>query len=225
MLADFQPASDQSLLIYFGREITREAHQQVMRLTCLLQSKPVAGILNLHPAYHSLLIKFDPLRYRHADIESILKDCLGHLDDVQLPPTRQIEIPVCYGEELGPDLTDVAAMHHLTTTQVIELHSSTTYDVYFLGFVPGFAYLGELTPQLITPRLSAPRRSVPAGSVGIAGSQTGIYPFAVPGGWRLLGRTPMKMFQPERGTSVLSIGDRVRFVPITREQFAGLGNL
>jgi len=112
---------------------------------------------------------------------------------------------------------------YMTPDQVIELHSSTTYIVYFLGFVPGFAYLGELPPTLVTSRLATPRRSVPPGSVGIAGNQTGVYPFATPGGWRLLGRTPLSMFQPERNElSLLSIGDRVRFTPISPERFAAM---
>jgi inhibitor of KinA len=114
-------------------------------------------------------------------------------------------------------------MHGMTPEQVIELHSSTTYLVYFLGFIPGFAYLGELPEALVTPRLATPRRSVPPGSVGIAGSQTGVYPFATPGGWRLLGRTPVSMFRSDRNElSLLTIGDRVRFTPISSEQFAVL---
>jgi inhibitor of KinA len=127
---------------------------------------------------------------------------------------------VCYGGEFGPDLDEVAELHSITAAQAIELHASTHYLVYFLGFAPGFAYLGELPEALATPRLTMPRRSVPAGSVGIAGSQTGVYPISTPGGWRLLGRTPLAMFRPERAQmSLLSIGDHVRFVPISREQF------
>jgi inhibitor of KinA len=127
---------------------------------------------------------------------------------------------VCYGEELGPDLQDVAATHGMASEQVIQLHTSTTYLVYFLGFVPGFAYLGELPEALVTPRHATPRRKVPAGSIGIAGNQTGVYPCETPGGWRLLGRTPLAMFRPEEdGLSLLSIGDRVRFKAISREQF------
>ena len=222
-VARFQPASDQSLLVCFGREITLEAHQSVMRLLRLLESEPVAGIRNLHPAYCSLLIKFDPLKLGHEDLEAILQPYLDRLEGVHLPEPRQVEIPVCYGGEHGPGLKEVAAMHGMTAEQVIELHSGRTYEVYFLGFVPGFAYLGELPAALATPRLATPRRRVPPGSVGIAGSQTGVYPFATPGGWRLLGRTPIKMFRPDRGAmSLLSIGDRVRFTPITREQFAAL---
>ena len=134
-----------------------------------------------------------------------------------------MEIPVCYGGEFGPDLDEVAALHRISADRVVELHSSATYLVYFLGFVPGFAYLGELPKELITPRLATPRKKGPCGSVGIAGNQTGVYPFETPGGWRLLGRTPLAMFRTDReGLSLLSIGDRVRFVPVSREQFVAL---
>ncbi|HEY4815970.1 MAG TPA: 5-oxoprolinase subunit PxpB, partial [Candidatus Acidoferrum sp.] len=150
---------------------------------------------------------------------------IGRLADVSLPEPRQVEIPVCYGGEHGPDLIEVASMLGITPERVIELHSSVTYLVYFLGFVPGFAYLGELPQALVTSRLATPRRRVPAGSVGIAGRQTGVYPFATPGGWRLLGRTPISLFQPDRDElSALSIGDRARFTPISSEQFAALGS-
>jgi inhibitor of KinA len=219
----FQFASDQTLLVSFGQHITREAHQQVMRLLRLLESERIAGIRNLHPAYCSLLVKFDPLLLRHEDLQATLEQYLGRLDDVALPEPRLVEIPVCYGGEYGPDLLDVCTLHKLEPEQVIDLHSSATYRVYFLGFVPGFAYLGELPEALITPRLPTPRRQVPAGSVAIAGNQTGVYPVATPGGWRLLGRTPLAMFRPDReGLSLLSIGDHVRFAPISREQFSAL---
>jgi KipI family sensor histidine kinase inhibitor len=221
--ARFQCASDQSLLVYFGQQITLVAHQHVVRLLRLLELEPVAGIRNLHPAYCSLLIKFDALNLRHVELEAILRSYLDRLEDVRLPEPRQLEIPVCYGGEYGPDLNDVSAMHGMTPTQAIELHASATYRVYFLGFVPGFAYLGEVPEALATPRLATPRRRVPPGSVGIAGSQTGVYPFPTPGGWRLLGRTPFSMFRPDRNAmSLLSIGDRVRFMPISRERFAVL---
>jgi KipI family sensor histidine kinase inhibitor len=221
--ARFQFASDQSLLVYFGQEITLHAHRQVMKLLRLLQLEPVAGIRNLHPAYCSLLIKFDALRLRHDEMEAILRQYLERLEEVILPEPRQVEIPVCYGGEYGPDLAEVCAIHGMTAAQAIELHASAEYLVYFLGFVPGFAYLGELPKELVTPRLALPRRKVPAGSVGIAGNQTGVYPFATPGGWRLLGRTPLAMFRAEReGLSLLSIGDRVRFTPISAERFATL---
>ena len=221
--AQFQPASDQSLLVYFGARISLESHGKVVRLLRLLQSEPVAGIRNLHPAYCSLLIKFDGLRFTHEDVEAILRNYLDRLQSVPVPEPREKEIPVCYGGNFGPDLADVCALHGMTPAQVVELHTSVTYTVYFLGFVPGFAYLGELPDALVTPRLTVPRRSVPAGSVGIAGKQTGVYPFATPGGWRLLGRTPTKMFRSdENALSFLTIADRVRFTPISPEEFLAL---
>ena len=221
--ARFQRASDQSLLIYFGEQITLNAHENIRKLLLLLEREPIAGVRNLHPAYCSVLVKFDPLKWRHEQLEEILKQYLGRLEDATLPEPRQVEIPVCYGGEHGPDLIDVSEIHGMTPAQVIELHSSTTYVVYCLGFVPGFAYLGELPEALVTPRLPTPRRNVPPGSVGIAGRQTGVYPVATPGGWRLLGRTPLSMLRPEQdGFSLLSIGDRVRFTPINQQQFAAL---
>ena len=221
--ARFQFASDQSLLVSFGQEITLHAHEQVMKLLRLLQLEPVAGIRNLHPAYCSLLVKFDALRMRHDELEAVLRQYLDRLEEVNLPESRQVEIPVCYGGEFGPDLADVCSIHGMTPAQAIELHASAEYLVYFLGFVPGFAYLGELPEALATPRLAVPRRRVPAGSVGIAGNQTGVYPFSTPGGWRLIGRTPVAMFRDEReGLSLLSIGDRVRFAPISEERFGAL---
>jgi KipI family sensor histidine kinase inhibitor len=221
--ARFQFASDQSLLVYFGHRITLQAHERVRKLLRLLELEPVTGIRNLHPAYCSLLVKFDALRMGHDELEAILRKYLERLEEVTLPSPRHLEIPVSYGGEFGPDLGEVAAMHGLTPEEIIELHASVEYLVYFLGFVPGYAYLGELPEALVTPRLGAPRRRVPAGSVGIAGTQTGVYPFATPGGWRLLGRTPIAMFRPDGDSlSFLSIGDRVRFVPISPGEFAAL---
>jgi inhibitor of KinA len=219
----FKLSSDQSLLVYVGREITLQANERVRRLLQLLEAEPIAGVLNLHPAYCSLLVKFDALKLQHDELQAILTQYLDRLGEVRLPEPRLVEIPVCYGGEFGPDLAEVSAMHGLTRAQTIELHSSTSYLVYFLGFAPGFAYLGELPEPLVTPRLATPRRIVPAGSVGIAGSQTGVYPVATPGGWRILGRTPTPMFRAdENGLSLLAIGDRVQFVPISPERFAAL---
>jgi KipI family sensor histidine kinase inhibitor len=221
--ARFQFASDQSLLVYFGHQITLEANDKVRRMLRLLELEPVAGVRNLHPAYCSLLIKFDALRMAHNELEAMLRRYLKRLDEVKLPEPRRVEIPVCYGGEFGPDLAEVCKLRGMTEVHTIELHSSVEYLVYFLGFVPGFAYLGELPKELVTPRLASPRKRVLAGSVGIAGNQTGVYPFATPGGWRLLGRTPLKMFRAEDDElSLLSIGDRVRFTPISAERFAEL---
>jgi KipI family sensor histidine kinase inhibitor len=223
--AQFRPASDNSLLIYFDQHISLATHQHVVKLLRLLELQPISGIVNLHPAYCSVLVKFDALRLRHDEVETRLRPYLDRLDEVSLPEPRHREIPVCYGGEYGPDLAEVCETQSLSAQQAIDLHASATYIVYFLGFVPGFAYLGGLHEALVTPRLSTPRRRVPPGSVGIAGHQSGIYPFATPGGWRLIGRTPVAMFRPDRADmSFLSIGDHVHFTPISPERFAALEN-
>ena len=232
--ARFVKSSDQSLLLYFDRpdaspatdrpphgKLLVEANENVRRLLQLLTLQPLAGVRNLHPAYCSLLVKFDAQKWQHEELEKTLRAYLKQLEDVRLPEPHRVEVPVCYCEEFGPDLNDVAKMHGMKPEQVIQLHSSTIYSVYFLGFVPGFAYLGGLPEALVTPRHATPRRKVSPGSVGIAGNQTGVYPCETPGGWRLLGRTPLAMFRPDRGgLSLLSIGDRVQFRAISREEFA-----
>ena len=217
----FQPASDQSLLVHFGHGISLDTHREIVSFLKLLEAEPLDGIVNLHPAYCSVLVKFDTLKSTHADIEAKLTSCLGRLREVKLPEPHLREIPVCYGGEFGPDLAEVAAIHKLSAEEVIRLHYSATYTAYFLGFVPGFAYLGGLPAQLATPRLQTPRKQVPAGSVAIGGNQTGVYPTATPGGWRLIGKTPLKLFDPVSAhSSFFEIGDHVRFIPITAEEFA-----
>jgi KipI family sensor histidine kinase inhibitor len=219
----FRKASDQSLLIYFDDPNLLDAHRRVAGCLRRFERHRLAGVRNLHPAFRSLLVKFDPLQWTHDELEGELRARVEELDSETVREPRMVEIPVCYGEEFGPDLEDVAQMHGITPQEIVKLHATQTYTTFFLGFVPGFAYLGDLPEKLLTARLATPRKVVPAGSVGIAGRQTGVYPFVTPGGWRLLGRTPLKMFQPERsGMCLLSLGDRVRFVPISREQFAGL---
>jgi len=213
-------ASDQAMLVYLGEEIGLAAHEQVAKLLRLLQDEPVAWIRNLQPAYCSLLVTFDPRAVDHAAVEATLRRYEQRTEKMRLPSCRTVEIPVCYGGEYGPDLDEVAAAHRLTPVQVIELHASCTYHAYFLGFSPGFAYLGDLPVEIATPRLATPRKNVPAGCVGIAGKQTAVYPFATPGGWRLIGRTPIAMFRVDRQPmETVSVGDNVRFRAITREQF------
>jgi KipI family sensor histidine kinase inhibitor len=219
----FRPASDQSLLVSFDRQISLEAHRRIRALLHLLAAEPISSVRNLHPAYCSVLIDFDALKLTHAELETILRGRLARLDEVYLPDPKEFEIPTCYGGEYGPDLNEIAGLHGISPDQLIEAHSSVRYTVHFLGFVPGFAYLGELPEMLRTPRFASPRRTTPAGSVGIADNQTGVYPFATPGGWRLIGRTPLAMFHPDRDNmSLLKIGDVVRFIPISLEQFGAL---
>lgn len=219
----FRAASDQALLVYLGEEIGLSTHERVVRLLRLLQREPLPWVRNLQPAYCSLLVSFDACQVEHAQVEATLRGYEARAEKIALRKPRRVEIPVCYGGEFGPDLETVAAAHGLKTERVIELHSSPTYHSYFLGFAPGFAYLGDLPEALATPRLATPRKKVPAGSVGIAGKQTAVYPFATPGGWNLLGRTPLQMFRVDRETmGLVDVGDEVRFYAITREEFAEL---
>lgn len=219
----FSAASDQTILVYLGEEISRECQQRVVRLLRLLQQGPLPWVRNLQPAYCSLLVQFDSCAVDHAEVEAALRDCELRAEAIPIPEPRMVEIPVCYGGIYGPDLEDVAAAHELMPAQVMEFHSAQTYQAYFLGFAPGFAYLGDVPPEIATPRLVTPRKKVPAGSVGIAGRQTGVYPFATPGGWRLIGRTPLPMFRADREPmNLVSLGDAVRFRPITQDEFTQL---
>ncbi len=207
-----RPASDRSLLVSFGDEISLSAHRQVSVLTHALEG--IRGILNLHPAYASVLVDFDPRLRTHREMEDFVRGRFAAAARVEPPPPRTVEIPVRYGGEFGPDLADVALHTGLSAERVVELHAAAEYLVYFVGFATCFPYLGGLAAELATPRLPAPRRHVPAGSVAIAGTQAGIYPISSPGGWRLIGRTPLRLFDPEASPPpVLRMGDRIRFVP------------
>jgi KipI family sensor histidine kinase inhibitor len=214
-MTTFRYASDQSLMVYLGEQVNLETHHRVLKLLRLLEAEPIPGVRNLHPAYCSLLIVFDPVEQEHGNVERIVGAYMDRLETVELPAPRTVEIPVRYGGNDGPDLNELAAIHNITPERVIKLHSSASYVVYFMGFVPGFAYLGGLPPELATPRLTAPRKRVPKGSVAIGGSHTGVYPFETPGGWRLIGKTPIEIFDPDSAQlSCLQIGDLVRFRPL-----------
>ena len=211
------PASDRSLLVSFGDEISPAIHRQVRALTFRLLQLP--ELRNVHPGYATVLVTFDPLRVRQDQLERAIRAHAEHLDE-WAAGTRKLEIPVCYGGEFGPDLADVARHNGLTPEQVVEIHSSVEYLVYFLGFSPGFPYLGGMPRSIAAPRLASPRTRVPAGSVAIGGEQTGIYPVSSPGGWRIIGRTPRQLFHAERNPpALLAMGDAVRFISIERERF------
>ena len=221
---DFSPtisfASDHSLLVVFGNGVSRDIHHNVLRLFKLLQSTPPNGLRNIHPAYNSVLLSFDPIVVLPKQFELQVTPLLDKLNSVILSSPRVVEIPVCYDRSLGPDLEFVAGHTGLAADDVIQLHASVEYLVYFIGFTPGFPYLGELPDRLATPRLATPRLHVPEGSVAIGGRQTGIYSLASPGGWRVIGRTPLKLFRPrERYPTLLEIGDQVRFRPVSLQEF------
>ncbi len=213
-------ASDHSLVLTFGATISKKAHLDVLRAMKFFEDHPRPSILNLHPAYCTVLIDFNPTQTTIDEMISFCEEGLKQFDTIVLPPHRSIEIPVVYGGEFGPDLNDVAAHHHRSTEDVITIHSSENYVVYFLGFSPGFPYMGGLPEQIATPRLAVPRKNVPAGSVAIGGNQTGIYPLATPGGWRIIGRTPLRLFDAKRNPpTLLQMGDRVTFKKLSTEEF------
>ena len=208
------------MLVYLGDEIGFPAHERVLKLLRLLQKEPPDWLRNLQPAYTSLMVTFDIALVDHSEVELALRQCEQRAEFTPRPKSRVVEIPVCYGGEFGPDLRELAKLHKLKPAQVIRLHSSQTYHAYFLGFAPGFAYLGDVPEEIATPRLETPRTTVPAGSVGIAGRQTAVYPFSTPGGWRLIGRTPKHLFKRNRKTmAAISIGDRVKFRAISHKEF------
>ena len=205
---EIRPAGDRSLLVSFGAEISLETHGRVLRLVGRLAG--LRGIANLHPAYASVLVDFDPLRTNAGQMERALREAAAEADRGPLPEPRTVEVPVRYG---GPDLGDVARMAGMTPEEVIRLHTGAEYVVYFLGFSPGFPYLGGMPEAIAAPRLATPRQRVPAGSVAIGGNQTGIYPVASPGGWRIIGSTSLELFRADREPpALLAMGDRVRFV-------------
>jgi KipI family sensor histidine kinase inhibitor len=214
------PASDSSLLVVLGDAISLDNHERVMSLFRALHHLNDPRVRNLHPAYASLLIDFDPLRLSHEEIASLIDQLAGEGSSQSDRAANVVTIPVCYDTEFGPDLQEVANQAKLPIHEVIRLHSSATYRVHFLGFTPGFAYLGGLPDTLHTPRLATPRKHVPAGSVAIAGTQAGIYPVDSPGGWRLIGRTPVRIFQPDAThPTLLKPGDLVEFAVIDRATF------
>lgn len=214
------PASDSSLLVVFGDAISADLQQRVLALFHVLQARRDPRIRNLHPAYASLLIDFDPLTMTHEEVATLVEILSSNRPSAATDGSEVVEIPVCYDGEFGPDLADVAGHNRISVADVVRLHSSAKYYVCFLGFTAGFAYLGGLPEGLHTPRLSTPRRMVAGGSVGIAGSQTGIYPTETPGGWRLIGRTPLRMFDPQaQSPTRLQPRDRVQFLSIDRATF------
>lgn len=214
------PAGDSALIVEFEERIDPAINARAIALADLLQAAAIAGVRDVVPTYRSVAVFFDPLRTNYDTLlERIERDAGRPAPDAgrQAEPLR---IPVCYGGDLGPDLGAVAAFGGISAEEVIALHASATYRVFMLGFVPGFAYMGIVDARIAAPRHSTPRVRVPAGSVGIAGVQTGIYPAETPGGWQLIGRTPIKPFDANRAQPFLmKAGDAVRFYAIDRAEY------
>lgn len=213
-------AGDSALLIEFGKEISPEINARITAFVHLLKAQHIEGVQDLIPAFTSLLINYDPRVVNYKTLTKRLQKLLKLEVTEEASESRVFEIPVCYGGEYGPDIENIAQNAGLSEEEVIKIHSSKDYLIYMLGFLPGFSYLGGLDERIHTPRLANPRIKIPAGSVGIGGSQTGIYPLDSPGGWQLLGMTPVKTYDPERETPILfEAGDYIRFVPVSEEEY------
>lgn len=219
----FLPAGDRGIVVEFGDEISEEVNAAVRRFVAAAREAALTGVEEVVPTYRSAAVYFDPLRVGRDQLVAELRSCLRGAARVPLPAGRTVVVPTVYGGEWGPDLEDVARHAGITPAEVVEIHSSASYPVYMLGFMPGFPYLGGLSPRIACPRLANPRQKIPAGSVGIAGNQTGIYPQDSPGGWRIIGRTPLRLYDPWRDPpSLCMAGDRLRFRPIDQREYEAI---
>ncbi len=233
-LMDFilHPLGDQAVTIELGTTISEGIFTKVQVITAYLEQHPPIWMIEYIPAFTTVTVFYDPyLLSNQYDQEKLpydvvcdfFKEAFSDLSVQREINTNVVEIPVCYGGEFGPDIETVAKMNGLTIDEVIHIHSSADYIVYMIGFAPGFAYIGGMSEKIAAPRLETPRLKIPERSVGIAGMQTGIYPIETPGGWQLIGRTPIRLFRPEEDTpSLLKAGDKIRFKPISVAQYIEL---
>jgi len=212
---------DRSLLVELGNHIGIDVNKRVRELFTTLKLAPLEGLVEVIPAYASLLLIVDPLKVRLSLLQKEIQHTLKTLDPSRIPEPKTVDIPVVYGDEYGPDLEWVARYHDVTPDEVVRLHTAQIYHVYMIGFVPGFPYMGELPKTLVTPRRETPRTVVPKGSVGLAQAQTGIYASQSPGGWQIIGRTPLTLFNAAKTPpALLQMGDQVRFVAIQADEMA-----
>ncbi|MCK8827354.1 5-oxoprolinase subunit PxpB [Natroniella acetigena] len=215
-------AGDRGLVVELGNQISEEINRKIRNLTLAIDTKEIEGVEEVIPTYRSLLVNYDPLTIRRELLIEKLKKLEENIEEVELPQPKLVKIPTLYGGEEGADLEHVAQVNKLTEEEVIELHSKPKYLIYMLGFTPGFVYLGGLAKKIATPRLQEPRTKIPAGSVGIADNQTGVYPIESPGGWQLIGRTPVKLFAPYRERPILQgieSGNYIKFEPIDKQEY------
>jgi inhibitor of KinA len=233
-LVRFYPLGDAAVVLELGQVIAPATHRLIQALARVLAQHPPPGLREVVPAFTTLTVYYDPWVLSQASavlpyeqianaLQALLPTAQAALADYE--PGPLVEIPVCYGGDFGPDLDLVASHAQLAPAEVIARHARPEYLVYMVGFAPGFPYLGGLDAGLATPRRAQPRQLVPAGAVGIAGAQTGIYSLPTPGGWQLIGRTPLRLFDPSRAQpSLLQAGDRLRFVPISKVEFQRLSH-
>ena len=213
-------AGDSALVVEFEERIDERVNARAIALAAALQRADIRGVRDVVPTYRAVAVYFDPLRTAYDRLVERVKLELAHPSPEPAAGRPALRIPVCYGGEFGPDLAEVAAFAQIGEDEVIRRHTAVAYRVFMLGFVAGFAYMGTVDPSIAMPRRETPRVRVPLGSVGIAGVQTGVYPAETPGGWRLIGRTPVKPFDPSRAEPFLmQAGDHVQFYAIDRDEF------
>ena len=222
---EFMPMGDQCVIVRFGTSISEEVNQRVINFAAQVVEFSITGIIEVVPAYAELAVYYNALITDYKAVLAQLKKLSDKTVSIDNGERRVIRVPVCYGDHFGPDLEYVAGCNQKTIQAVINEHTSRIYPVYMLGFTPGFCYLGNLSNEIACPRKKEPRLVIPAGSVGIAGEQTGIYPLEMPGGWQLIGRTPLALFSADREPNVLiRAGDAIQFYAISADEFNCLQN-
>ncbi|MDQ0254676.1 inhibitor of KinA [Evansella vedderi] len=220
---NISPLGDKALRIELGKEVSPEINHKIRSFILVLKRELIHGVKELVPAYCTVTLFYDPMLITYHELTAKLYKLKEHLGSIELPPAKIIHIPTCYGGEFGRDLHYVADFHGISVEEVISLHSKTSYLIYMIGFSPGFPYLGGMSRQLATPRLDIPRERVAAGSVGIAGEQTGIYSVETPGGWRIIGKTPLRLFDPDNIPPILlEAGNYIKFDPISPEEYSAI---
>lgn len=215
-----KPLGDRGIRVQLGDAISKETNKKIRSLSFFLEKEKISGVVEWIPTYTSVSIYYDPFDILYEKLEERLLQLQSRMSHIELPPAQVMEIPVYYGGDVGPDLGYVASYNGLNEEDVIRIHTENSYLIYMMGFSPGFPYLGGMSEKIATPRLKEPRLKTPAGSVGIAGSQTGVYSMETPGGWQIIGRTPVKLYNPTREKPILlKAGNYIRFVPITKDEY------
>lgn len=216
-------AGDKALVMEFGNEISDAINGKIRAMSLAIQQKKFSGITEIVPTYRSMMVHYDPRVISYQQLKDGMKELEQELKNIQLPAPEVIVIPTLYGGEYGPDMETVMTHNGLSQEEVVEIHTSRNYLIYMIGFTPGFPYLGGMDERIATPRLETPRTKIKGGSVGIAGSQTGIYSIDSPGGWQLIGWTPVPLYDPEAQNPILlKAGNYVRFEAITEEEYEAI---